>query len=91
MTSELLDLWDFLFVSEQGKFNVDFKNAREMSEKCYGFSDNLISIGNFKFSLLQREYSQLVLNVLSSSPKISDLMKKKFFQLNFAKNDKKVG
>ena len=57
MTSELLDLWDFLFVSEQGKFNVDFKNAREMSEKCYGFSDNLISIGNFKFSLLQREYS----------------------------------
>ena len=42
------------------------------------FLDNLILIANGKFSLLLREYSQLVIDVLASSPKISDLTKKTF-------------
>ena len=52
-----------------------------MEQKIYGFIDNLIWIGNDKFSLLLREYSQLGVNVLKSSPKISDLIKNSFFSL----------
>ena len=42
-----------LFATEHGKVNVDFKNGK----KCnfYGFSDNLFSIGKFKFCLLLRK------------------------------------
>ena len=50
-----------------------------MEEKVYDFSDNLIGIGNGKFSFLLPEYSQLPGNVLTSSPKISDLIKNSFF------------
>ena len=49
------------------------------AQKSSGFLDNLICIGNGKFSLLIREYSQLAGNVLSSSAKISDLIKTNFF------------
>ena len=48
-------------------------------------------IGNDKLSLLLPEYSQLAVNVLTSSPKISDLIKNNFFLLNLAQNDEKVG
>ena len=50
-----------------------------MSRKKYVFFDNLISIGNGKFSLLLREYCNLAANVSSTSPKISDLIKIEFF------------
>ena len=43
------------------------------------FLDNLIWIGNGKFSLLLPEYSYLAVKVLTSSPKISDLIKNSFF------------
>ena len=46
-----------------------------MQQKIYGFLDNLIWIGNGKFSLLLWEYSQLALNVLTRSREISDLIK----------------
>ena len=55
ITSELLDLWGSFF-AEHWKFNVDCKNAKKMQQKIYGFIDNLISIGNVKFSVLLREY-----------------------------------
>ena len=45
------------FSSEHWKFNVDSKNAKKMQQKINGFLDNLIWIGNGKFSLLLREYS----------------------------------
>ena len=45
-----------MFVSEHWKLNVDSKIAKKMPEKNYEFFDNLISIGNGKFSLLLREY-----------------------------------
>ena len=68
-----------IFVSERWKFNVDSKNAEKISQKVSGFLDNLIWIGNDKFCLLIREYSQFAGNVLSSSAKISDLIKTNFF------------
>ena len=67
----------------------------EMGEKIhqmvYTFLDNLTWIGNGKFSPVLREYSHLAANVLSSSPKISYLIKNNFFQLNLAQNDEEVG
>ena len=45
----------------------------------FKFSDNCVWIGSGKFSLLLQEYSQLAVNVLTSSPKISDLTKNNFF------------
>ena len=39
------------------------------------FMDNLFWIGNGKFSLLLQEYSQLAVNVLKTSPNLSDLIK----------------
>ena len=41
-----------------------------MPQKIYGFLDNLAEFGDGTFSLLIREYSQLAVNVLSSSPEI---------------------
>ena len=67
------------FCSEHWILNLDVIYAkRKIEEKVYGFLDNLIWIGNGKFSLFLREYSKLAVNVLSSSPKISDLIKNNF-------------
>ena len=52
-----------IFVSKHWKFIVDFKNPKKMPQKIDAFSDNLISDGNGKFSLLIREYSKLAVNV----------------------------
>ena len=54
------------------------------------FSDNYIWVGSGKLSLLLQEYSQLAVNLLTSSPKISDLSENQFFQLKLAQNDEKV-
>ena len=62
-----------------------------MSQKIDGFSDTLIYVGNSKFSLLIREYSEFGVNVLSSSPKISDPIENNFFVLNLAQKEEKVG
>ena len=44
------------FVSKHWKFHGDTKIAKQIPPKLYGVLDNLISIGNGKFSLLLREY-----------------------------------
>ena len=62
-----------------------------MQQKIFRFLDNCIYISDGKFSLLLREYSQLGVNVLTSSSKISDLIKNNFFYLNLAQNYEKVG
>ena len=49
-------MW-LIFFSEHWKFHVDTENAKQILQKRCGFLDNLISIGNGKFSLLLREYS----------------------------------
>ena len=61
-----------------------------MPEKIYGFLDNLAEFGNGTFFLLIREYSQLAVNVSSSSPEISDLIKNNLFQLNLTQKNEKV-
>ena len=62
-------MW-LIFFSEHWKFHVDTENAKQIWQKRYGFLDNLIRIGNGKFSILLREYSSLAENVLTSSSKI---------------------
>ena len=68
-----------IFFSERLKLNVDSKNAEKISQKVSGFLDNLIWISNDKFCLLIREYSQFAGKVLSSSAKITDVIKTRFF------------
>ena len=72
-------------VSEHFKFHVDTKNLKKLWQKSYGCFDNLIWVGNGKLSLLPP------VNVLSSRPKISDLIENNFFWVNLAQNDNKVG
>ena len=55
------------------------KKKKKMQQKVYGFIDNLIWIGNGKFSPLLWEYWYFPVMVLSSSPKISDLIEINFF------------
>ena len=80
-----------MLVSEHYKLNPNSKTSKKIPEKSCGFLDNLIRIGNGIFSLLLWEYSQLAVNVLTSSRKISDLIKKYFFEVNWAQNDEKLG
>ena len=46
-----------MFFPEDWKLNVDSKIAKNIPEKIYDCLDNLIWIGNCKFSVLLREYS----------------------------------
>ena len=71
------------FFFRKSEYSVDPKNIYQKKEKWKKkfmvFLDNLIWIGNGKFSLLLPEYSYLEVKVLTSSPKISDLIKNSFF------------
>ena len=49
-----------------------------------------ISIGCGKFSLLGRKYVSLAVNVLTKSPKISNVIKRDIFQLNFGQSDETI-
>ena len=80
----------FIVFSKHWNFIVDSENAKKLKQKIYDFSDSLIYVGNGKFSLLIREYSQLRVSVLSSCPKISDPIETKFFELTFAQMDEKL-
>ena len=55
------------------------QKKKNKGAKIYGFIDNLIWIGNGKFSPLLWEYWYFPVKVLSSSPKISDLIEINFF------------
>ena len=48
-----------MFFSEHWLFYLDtkIKKKKNIQQIVYGFSDNLISIGHSKFSLLLREYT----------------------------------
>ena len=63
------------------KFNLDSKNAMKKQQNVFAFLQNCIWIGNGLFSLSWWKYSSSSVNVLTSSPKILDLIK----------NDEKVG
>ena len=81
----------FFFFLKHSKFQVDSKNLSGIAKQVYCFLDHLISICNAKFSLLLQEHSQFPINVLSSSPKISNLIENNFFSLNLAQNEDKIG
>ena len=49
-----------------------------LQRKLDNFLEKLICIGNCNCFLLLREYLKMVVNVLRSSPKISDLIKNNF-------------
>ena len=79
------------FLSKCSKFRLDFKKARENSEKVSSFWDNCIWIGIVKLSLLRRGYFSPVGNVLNSGPKIWDVNNGNFFQLNWLESDQWIG
>ena len=58
---------------------LDTKSLSSITQKVYRFLNNLIRIGNGKFSVLLGEYWELAVNVLTSNRKISDLIKNNFF------------
>ena len=58
---------------------ADLKNGKRIQQKVVGILGNCIWIGNGKLSLLLRVYSQLAVNVLTTSPKIPDLIKNNIF------------
>ena len=68
-----------IFFSEHCKFHLDSKNVSKTKQKFDLFLENLICIGNRKYSLLLREYSKFAVNVLSSSPQILDPIGNNFF------------
>ena len=57
------------------------------SEKLLYFSDNCISTGIVKLTLLRTRYLSLAANMLANSPKIWHVIKRYFFQLDFLSND----
>ena len=81
----------FIFFSKCSKFILDSKNAIEKQQNVFGFLVNCVWIGKDKPHLLGQEYSPSAVNVLTSSPKISDLTKNDFCKLNLAENDENVG
>ena len=79
-----------IFVSKCSKFNVYAKNKIKLQQNISGFLDMCIYTGRGKFSILSGEYSYSTVNVLTSSPEVSDPTKNDYFQLSLAQNDKKV-
>ena len=51
-------------------------------EKTFSFSDNSISSGSVKLSLLRREYLSSAANLLKKSLKILHIPQRDFFHLN---------
>ena len=70
---------ELFFFSKYSKFNANSENSIKKPENVLTFSDNGISSGSGKLSVLLREYSQLEVKVLKSNPEISDLPKKHSF------------
>ena len=76
-----------IFFSRCLKFDLDFKNAAKNCEKFFWFSDIFIWIGIFKLFLLRTRYFSSAASVLTSTPKISHVNKRDFFQLNWLDSD----
>ena len=87
VTAKIKNLWGSSFFSKCLNFDLDFKNARKNSQKVFCFWDNCIWIGIVILSLLRTGYFSLAANVLTSSPKISHVNKRDFFQRNFLCSD----
>ena len=69
------------FFANCSKFNVDFRNVEKNWEKVFCFWDNSIWIDCIMLSLLRREHSPSVVNVLRNSLKILHSTKTNFFYI----------
>ena len=65
------------------KFNVHFKNAIKHWQKAFRFSYISVWTGGGKFFLFLEEYASIVLNMLTTGPRISNLKKKWVFATYF--------
>ena len=86
----MLKLWGSFFFSKCSKFNVHSKTAIKNYKKFLNYQIIVFELVAVNSPLLQ-EHSQSVVNVLTSSPKISGLTKNDLFELNLARNDAEVG
>ena len=64
------------------KFYLNFKNAEDNSDKSICFWNNCIWIASVNLSLLRRENLWPQVNVFPNSPKMFNITKRDFFQLN---------
>ena len=71
-----------VFFWKCSKFDLNFKSGEKNPKNLFCFLDNCIWIGCFKLSLLRREYLLSTVNVLTKSPKILQITKRDFLQLN---------
>ena len=55
---------------------------KKSCKKILPFTENCISIGYLKLSLLRRQYFWSAVNVFKNSPEILPLTKRDFFELN---------
>ena len=71
---------------ERSKFDLDFRNPVKNSEKSFLFLRKLHLNWYRKFSLLRREDLFSAVNVLTNSPKNSDITKRDILQLSFPRS-----
>ena len=64
--------------------HVHLKKAIKNQEKGFRFWENRVCSFFWKFYILRRKYLYSAVNMLTNIPKISDLTKSDFFQLNLS-------
>ena len=79
-----------IFFFKYLKFQLDFKNAARNSENVFCWLNNCMLIGIVKLSLLRTGYFSSAANVLRSSPKISHVNQRDFFQINCLGSDQLI-
>ena len=79
-----------IFFSKCSNCNINFNNEGKNSEKVFCSWFNCIWIGILKLSPLRTGYISSVANGLTSSPKISHVNKKLFFEDNFLASNQRT-
>ena len=79
-----------IFFSKIFKTYIRFQKCSKKCWKVYCFLDNCISIGTIKLCLLRTGYFSSAHNKLTSSPKIWQVNKTDFFQLNWLGSDQRI-
>ena len=67
-----------------------FKKAIKFPKSASGFLDNCIRVEFWKFPVLWGENFSSAINVLTNSPKISDLTKREVLQLNLPESNERI-
>ena len=79
-----------VFLLKYLKLQLDLKNAAKNSENVFCWLNNCMRIGIVKLSLLRTGYFSSAANVLTSSPKISHVNQRDFFQSNCLGSDQLI-